>query len=139
MKIKSIFLAILTLPLAMTLIWLAFVLASFDQQVDEPLIDPALEIRGARISARCVACHSLDRRSNMSGPHLVGLLGRQSGTVKSFQYVKAMRDSNLIWDQENLIRFLMNPSQVVPGTAMVISPMSATDAKALVQYLEQLQ
>lgn len=71
---------------------------------------------GKLVYQRCIGCHSLHR--NRTGPRHCGLIGRRAGALPGFDYSKAMRDSNLVWDVETLDRFLASPTEVVPGTSM---------------------
>lgn len=109
------------------------------QAQDTPITDPAIAMRGAKVSNKCIACHALESRSNNVGPHLVGVLGRTAGSVEGFQYSDAMRSSNVVWDAKTLKQFLMAPQQFIAGTNMGISPLTEGEADELVTYLEGMQ
>jgi cytochrome c2 len=107
--------------------------------VAEPIIDPSVLARGKRIVNRCVACHDMETRQNNVGPHLVGIIGRDAGSVSGYGYTPELRAAKLTWTHENLVAFLIAPNKVVPGTAMVISPLSKAEAEQLVTFLEESQ
>ena len=79
--------------------------------------DAAALQRGEQVYARCAACHSIE--GNRTGPQHCGLFGRRAGSAPGFQmYSKALRDSRIVWDARTLDRFLQDPMNTVPGTAM---------------------
>ncbi|CAN7283373.1 c-type cytochrome [Rhizobacter sp. LjRoot28] len=91
---------------------------------------------GARVVLSCVACHDL-RNADKIGPRLGGVIGRPAGSVPGFEYSAAMRASGLVWDEKTLVRFLVAPEQLVPGTNMSLSGMAEEDARAVVNYLKE--
>lgn len=72
--------------------------------------------RGAVIYERCAACHALT--FDRTGPRHCGLFGRRAGSVPGFDYSPALRQSQLVWSEATLDRFLKNPMGTIPGTAM---------------------
>jgi cytochrome c len=92
--------------------------------------------RGSQLYARCAACHSL--AIDRTGPRHCGLLGRRAGAVPDFAYSAAMKRSGIVWTAATLDRFLANPMQVVPGTAMGYAGVSDPKERAdLVAFLAQ--
>ena len=90
--------------------------------------------RGEELYARCAACHALEY--DRVGPRHCGVLGRRAGSVSGFDYSPAMKRSRLIWNKENLSRFLANPAGVVPGTTMTYAGVdNAQDRADLIAYL----
>jgi cytochrome c len=78
--------------------------------------DPA---RGEELYiARCGACHSL--ADNGAGPRHAGLFGREAGTQPGFDYSPALKRSKIIWNAQQLDRWLLNPNALVPGNKMVV-------------------
>ena len=91
---------------------------------------------GEAIYARCLACHAL--AYDRTGPRHCGLFGRKAGSVQGVDYSQAMRQSNIVWDQKTLDRFLENPVKAVPGTSMGYAGIaSPTERQALIAYLRQ--
>ena len=67
----------------------------------------------------CRACHQIGPTAkNSVGPSLNGVVGRKAGTYPGFSYSAANKNSNLVWDEATLTRYLPNPQSVVPGTKM---------------------
>ena len=72
---------------------------------------------GESVYARCAACHAID--ANRTGPLHCGLFGRRAGSAPGFDgYSSAMRASGIVWDERSLDRFLKDPLETMPGTAM---------------------
>jgi cytochrome c len=93
--------------------------------------------RGQEVYARCAACHSVE--GNRTGPQHCGLFGRRAGAAPGFQmYSKALRETGIVWDARTLDRFLQDPMQAVPGTAMgyagVKDPQERSDLIAWLQH-----
>jgi cytochrome c len=88
------------------------------------------------VLATCAACHSFTVRENRIGPPLVDLVGKRAGTAAGFAYSEGMRGSGLVWDRDNLRKFLIDPVGTVPGTAMAITGVSPEDAQVIIGFLE---
>ena len=91
--------------------------------------------RGARLYARCVACHALSY--DRVGPRHCGLFGRKAGTVEGFDYSPAMRRYGVTWNERTLDRFLAAPMKAVPGTTMTYDGVPDPQERAdLIAYLQ---
>jgi glucose/arabinose dehydrogenase len=90
---------------------------------------------------QCALCHSAEAGDNggAQGPSLVGVLGRPAASAGNFGYTDALKNSKLTWDPQTLHRFLGAPTQVVPGTAMVIPVADATDRDNVIAYFQALK
>ena len=99
--------------------------------------DAAQLARGQQIYARCAGCHAIE--GHRTGPQHCGLFGRRAGTAPGFSaYSQAMRASGLVWNERTLDRFLQNPMQAVPGTAMGYAGVKdAAERAALLAWLRQ--
>ena len=108
---------------------LSFILAS-------PAIagDP---VRGQELyESRCIACHSPD--ANRAGPKHRGVVGRVSGTVPDFDYSKALKQAQVVWDEQSLDRWLTNPQGFIPGQKMNFRVNDPDDRADLIAYLKTL-
>jgi cytochrome c len=91
---------------------------------------------GEAIYARCMGCHAL--AYDRTGPHHCGLFGRRAGSVPGFPYSEAMKRSDIVWSARTLDRFLANPPQTVPGTAMGYAGVpDPKERAALIAWLRQ--
>jgi len=88
---------------------------------------------------QCGLCHSAAPGDNggAQGPLLHDVIGRKSATG-NFSYTDAMKNAGLTWDAATLDRFLAAPTQVVPGSAMVVPIGSDTDRANVIAYFEAL-
>lgn len=93
--------------------------------------------RGESVYARCAGCHSIE--GNRTGPQHCGLFGRRAGSAPGFMaYSKALRETGIVWDARTLDRFLQDPMQAVPGTAMGYAGVKDPQERAdLIAWLQQ--
>ncbi|MCC7463173.1 MAG: cytochrome c family protein [Gammaproteobacteria bacterium] len=78
--------------------------------------------RGERVFSKCAICHSrAPAVVSPAGPHLQGVVGRDSAALPQFKYSKALRELGQTWTPELLGRFLADPAGLVPGTTMVFT------------------
>ena len=91
---------------------------------------------GEAIYARCLACHAL--AYDRTGPKHCGLFGRRAGSLPGFKYSEAMQRSEVVWSEKSLDRFLADPLQALPGTAMGYAGVKDRRERAdLIAYLRQ--
>jgi cytochrome c len=84
---------------------------------------------------RCGGCHALDR--DKEGPRLRGVYGRTAGSVDSFQYSDALKQSNITWNDESLEKWLTDPERLVPGNDMAFHLEKAEERREVISYLRQ--
>jgi len=94
---------------------------------------------GAKVFDSCAPCHATNG-DNGAGPGLGGLVGRKSGTLAGFRYSRAMKTSNIVWDEKSLDSYLAAPQDAVPGNTMPFSGIAdAGERRDLIAYLETLK
>jgi cytochrome c len=103
---------------------------------------PAAAEDGARLFAPCRACHSLDPSENgLPGPNLAGVVGRQVGGDRAFDYspeLRKARDDGLRWDAKRLDGFLADPAGMFPGLWMSMRGIEdAAERQSLVRFLAE--
>ena len=93
---------------------------------------------GRRAFARCRSCHTItEGGSNMTGPNLYGVFGRQAGVHPGFNYSPAVRDAGFTWDAERLDHWLENPRTFLRGTKMSFAGIpDATDRRDVIAFLK---
>jgi len=96
--------------------------------------DPA---KGKRLYLQCRACHSLKKgEPNKIGPNLYNFYGKQAGSQERFNYSSELLDSQILWDYDNLDRWLENPQALIPENKMVYVGMrNPKDREDLIAYL----
>jgi cytochrome c len=89
---------------------------------------------GKELFVGCAACHT--EKGDGIGPSLKGVYGRKSAAVEDFRYSNPMKRANLVWTEQNLRDYLIDPQAKVKGNRMpyggVADPKEADD---LVAYL----
>lgn len=94
--------------------------------------------KGERVFNKCKACHELAQEKNKIGPHLVGVAGRPSASVEGFNYSDAMKQANLVWDDETLAQYLANPRGFIPGNKMAFAGLrNEQEIADLLAFLHQ--
>jgi cytochrome c len=93
------------------------------------------------MTSGCPACHGVTKEDNSKvGPNLVGVVGRQAGTVQSLLAPSEnLKKYGVTWSAETLDEFLADPNAKVPGTAMagiLTDPQQRAD---VIAYLSTLQ
>ena len=101
--------------------------------------DPAA---GQRVFNQCRACHTINEGGrNGVGPNLWGVWDRAAGAVDGFRYSASMQEAaagGLVWNEENLRRYLANPRDVVPRGSMAFAGVrNETQLDNLLAYLQQ--
>ena len=99
---------------------------------DKPVGDPA---HGKTVYQICMGCHSLDEDD--VGPHHRGVVGRAAGSVPGYAYSPALKNSHIVWDRDNLDRWLASPQGLVPGVKMFFALPSAQDRADVIAYLAE--
>ncbi len=90
---------------------------------------------------QCQVCHSFDKGGKLVfGPSLFGVYGKVAGSVKGYNYSKALSESGLTWTEANLIEFLANPEQFIKGTKAKFPGVKSAKKRAdIIAYLKTLK
>ncbi|MGF7147380.1 cytochrome c [Sphingomonas zeicaulis] len=92
---------------------------------------------GERSFLQCKICHTIEADQNRIGPSLYGIIGRKAATVPGFAYSPAMKNSGIIWSEEELFRFIGDTRGTVPGTKMAFAGMRNAQTRAdVIAYLK---
>jgi cytochrome c len=97
--------------------------------------DPAA---GQKVFNKCRACHVLDEEKNRVGPYLLGIFGRPAGTAEGFTYSPAMKEAEIVWDEETIAEYVADPRAYIPGNRMAFPGLkSEDDITNLMAYLKE--
>ncbi len=86
----------------------------------------------------CRTCHTVREGDNRLGPSLSRVIGRKAGSLPNYNYSESMKKADIVWDKQNLDRFIANPSAVVSGNNMKpYGGIASADERAkIVAFLE---
>lgn len=92
----------------------------------------------------CRFCHTLDPAGhNRVGPNLYRIYGQPAAVVNHFPYSEAfigLREQGHVWTPENMLAFIADPHDYVPGNRMRYPPVIGYDMcdernEMIVEYL----
>jgi cytochrome c len=88
----------------------------------------------------CAACHTQRSAPRLVfGPSLKGVVGRQAGSAPGFPYSEALKNSGLIWTEDNLRKWIADSARTVPNTLMPhVSISDPAEQIYLIAYLKTL-
>jgi cytochrome c len=86
----------------------------------------------------CAACHT--ERPDALGPSLKGVFGRKSAALEDYRYSGPMKRANLVWDEDNLRAYIIDPQVKVKGNRMPFGGLTnPKDVDDVVAYLKTFQ
>ena len=91
---------------------------------------------------KCAMCHtSIQGASHSTGPNLFGVVGRNIGSAKGFNYSEAMAErGNDIWNFEMIDKFITQPQKLIPRTVMMFAGITdASQRSQLIEFLDSLK
>lgn len=96
---------------------------------------------GEDVFKKCRACHDVGPDAkNKVGPQLNGIIGRKSGTVDGFNYSDANKTAAVVWDEEQLFKYLADPRAYMPGNKMAFAGLKdEQDRKDLIAYIKKFK
>jgi len=86
--------------------------------------------------SNCLVCHQFGNTVPSSmAPSLANVYNRRIGGDTFGKYSEAFKNKKGVWTKENLISFISNPSDFVPGTTMPDTGVSKEEAREIVESL----
>lgn len=67
-----------------------------------------------------------------------GLFGRHTGSAEGYSYSKANKEKEIVWSEETLYDYLLNPKKYIPGTKMVFAGLKKPQERAdIIAFLKE--
>jgi cytochrome c len=99
--------------------------------------DTAAPDGAALFKRQCATCHTLNASEpTRQGPILTGVYGRKVGSVQGYHYTPGYQTSNLVWNEENLDKYLTNPQAMLPGSTMVYRQSNSEIRHKIIDFLK---
>lgn len=94
--------------------------------------------RGAQQFRQCAACHSMAPGEHLTGPSLADVFESRAGSNDTFErYSPALRESEIVWTEQTLDKWLQDPNGLVPGTSMRVPGIDDKAARQdIIAYLK---
>ncbi|WP_072392391.1 cytochrome c family protein [Hyphomicrobium sp. CS1GBMeth3] len=75
---------------------------------------------GKAVFKKCAACHQIgpDAKNGL-GPSLQCVAGQKAGHLEDFNYSKAVKESDITWDDEHLLKWFEKDDAVIKGNKMI--------------------
>lgn len=100
-------------------------------------------VKGEAAFKKCMACHAVADKTNKTGPHLVGVVGRAMGAVEGYKYSKSLMElaaTGAVWDDANLDKYLENPKSLIAQGKMAFPGLKKPEERAdLIAFLKTKQ
>ena len=96
--------------------------------------------RGESSAQKCAACHTFTKGgANGLGPNLWGIMGRARASVAGVNYSPTMKAAGGQWTVSELMEFIKNPAEKLPGNFMPFGGIARDGERAdLMAYLNSL-
>ena len=100
-----------------------------------PAVATGNAARGQTLYKGCADCHSINE--NGVGPMHKGVVGRKAGSVSGYDYSPDLKNSGIVWTEDNLDKWLTGPQAMVPETKMYFDVPDAQDRADIIAYLKE--
>jgi len=91
--------------------------------------------RGQTLYKGCADCHSINE--NAVGPMHKGVVGRKAGSVPGYDYSPDLKNSGIVWTEDNLDKWLAGPQAMVAETKMFFDVPDPQDRADIIAFLKE--
>ena len=84
----------------------------------------------------CLTCHHFEKtNSSHSAPSFVGIFGRKAGSDEGYDYSNALKNLDIKWDFNSIVKYINDPDIFAPGT---YKKKKVKDLNQSIKYVEKL-
>ncbi len=96
--------------------------------------------KGKKVYRKCKACHTIALGAkHRVGPNLYQIINKKAGKTEGYRYSKAMKNSEVVWNEENLSKYLINPRKFIKGTKMAFAGLKKdSDISNVIYYIKEM-
>jgi len=96
---------------------------------------------GAKVyKKRCLTCHPIEAGRHKMGPSLAGIMGTKAGTVAGFGKYKGLKDSDIVWDDANMDKWLADPKKFLGKKTNMSYRLKNSEKRAsVIAYIKTLK
>lgn len=98
--------------------------------------------QGRKVAEKhCIVCHTFEKDGKVIfGPNLWNMAGKPAASIDGYKYSDALKNSGLTWTDKNLLGFLSDPEQFLPGTTARFPGLTSAQEKAdVIAYMKSLK
>ena len=94
-----------------------------------------------KLIKQCKTCHTFtENGKNKIGPNLFAVYMKKIASDDTFKYSKSFKNANIVWNDENLDKFLEKPKKFIPKTKMAFNGMKKPEEREkVINYLKNLK
>lgn len=96
-------------------------------------------LSGEALFLACGGCHSLNPEDTyFVGPHLAGIVGRESAALADYAYSPSLSSASFAWDRGVLFSWIVAAESLLPGTHMLYqNHLEPDEVYRLIDFLER--
>ncbi len=84
----------------------------------------------------CLTCHHFEKtNSSHTAPSFVGIIGRKAGSDEGYDYSNSLKNLDIEWDFNSIVKYINNPDAFAPGT---YKKKGVKDINQSIKYVEKL-
>ena len=84
----------------------------------------------------CLTCHHFENtNSSHAAPSFAGIFGRKAGSDEGYDYSNSLKNLDIKWDFNSIVKYINNPDIFAPGT---YKKKKVKDLNQSIKYVEKM-